>query len=245
MFQTDGDVNTELLRAAAAEANRNYKIQSNDVLSIRFYTNKGEILVDPNNFLRQELMQSSGGGGRMGNQQIGQQQERQDYLVFPNGEVKVPMIGFLPVAGLTVAQADSLFQSRFETYYRDTYVYTQVINRRVVVLGATGGSVIPLPNESMNVVEVLALAGGMPANGKAHNIRLIRDIASPMPIVQVIDLSTIAGVQKANLRVMPNDVVYVEPFRRVFNESLRDALLVLGAVTNVLTSYIVIKDIVN
>lgn len=245
MFRTEGEVNTGLLRASVESAGRNYKIQPNDVLSIRIYTNKGEILVDPNSFLRQELMQSGRNSGSQGNQQMGQQQEQQEYVVLPNGEVKVPMVGFVYVEGLTISQVDSALQNGFETYYRDTYVYSQVISRRVVVLGATGGSVIPLTHENMNLVEVLALAGGIPDNGKAQNIRLIRDISTAAPIVQLIDLSTITGLQKASLRVQPNDVVYVEPVRRVFNESLRDVLLVLGAVTNVLTSYIVIKGIVN
>ncbi|MFB9865332.1 polysaccharide biosynthesis/export family protein [Rufibacter immobilis] len=246
MFRTESELNTELLRSSMAEAGRNYKLQPNDILQIRIYTNKGEILVDPNNFLRQELTQGgTGNSGNRGNQQIGQQQERQDYTILPSGEVKVPMIGFVYVQGYTVAQADSMFQSKFETYYRDTYVYSQVVSRRVVFLGATGGTVVPLAHENMNLVEVLALAGGMPDNGKAQNIRLIRDISTAKPIVQVIDLSTVAGLQKANLRVQPNDVVYVEPVRRVFNESLRDVLTVLGAVTNVLTSYVVIRNIVN
>ncbi|AKQ47399.1 hypothetical protein TH63_00755 [Rufibacter radiotolerans] len=246
MFRTEGDVNADLLRGSIAEAGRNYKIQPNDILNIRIYTNKGEILVDPNNFLLMELSQSRGGSrGGVGQQQIGQQEEPQQYTVLPNGEVKVPMIGFVNVQGYTLAQADSAFQSRFETYYKDTYVYSQVISRRVVVLGATGGRVVPLSHENINVVEVLALAGGMPDNGKAQNIRLIRDVASGKPIVHVIDLSTIAGLQKASLKVQPNDVIYVEPVRRVFNESLRDVLTVLGAVSNVLTSYIVIKNIIN
>ncbi|RNI26179.1 polysaccharide export protein EpsE [Rufibacter latericius] len=246
MFRTEGDVNADLLRASMAEAGRNYKIQPNDVLNIRIYTNKGEILVDPNNFLRQELTQTgTSGGGRNVAAQQGSQKEDQEYTVLPNGEVKVPMIGFVPVQGLTVSQADSLFQSRFETYYRDTYVYSQVISRRVVVLGAAGGKVIPLGNENINVVEVLALSGGIPENGKAQNIRLIRDVASAKPIVQVIDLSTIAGLQRASLRVQPNDVIYIEPVKRVFNESLRDVLTVIGALSNVLTSYIVIKNIIN
>ncbi|WP_205501630.1 polysaccharide biosynthesis/export family protein [Rufibacter psychrotolerans] len=246
LFRTEGDVNTELLRASMAEAGRNYRIQPNDILDIRIYTNKGEILVDPNNFLRLELSQSgSGNRGGVLNQQNTRNQEPPQYTVLPNGEVKVPMIGFVQVQGYTIAQADSVFQSKFETYYRDTYVYSQVVSRRVVVLGATGGSVIPLAHENVNLIEVLALAGGVPDNGKAQNIRLIRDIASDKPIVQVVDLTTIAGLQKANLKIQPNDVVYVEPVRRVFNESLRDVLTVLGAVTNVLTSYIVVRNLVN
>jgi polysaccharide export outer membrane protein len=260
MFRTDGDVNADLLRASTAEAGRNYKIQPNDVLNIRIYTNKGEILIDPNSFLRQELGSGgniSGGGVNRGNrggyqtnnnyQQGGQQQQQdgQEYTVLPNGEVKVPMVGFVQVQGYTVSQADSIFQSRFETYYRDTYVYSRVVSRRVVVLGATGGTVIPLTDENINVVEVLARAGGIPENGKAQNIRLIRDIASDKPIVHVIDLSTVAGLQRASIRVQPNDVIYVEPVKRVFNESLRDVLTVIGAVSNVLTSYIVIRNIIS
>jgi polysaccharide export outer membrane protein len=262
MFRTDTDVNTDLLQASVAEAGRNYKIQPNDVLNVRIYTNKGEILVDPNNFLTQELGQPRVGGSTSGsnrfrqngggarnvggfNQQGGQQQGLQEYTVLPNGEVKVPMIGFVQVQGYTLAQADSVFQSRFETYYRDTFVYSQVVNRRVVVLGATGGNVIPLTDENINLIEVLALAGGIPDEGKAQNIRLIRDITSSKPIVQIIDLSTIAGLQRANLRVEPNDVIYVEPVKRVFNESLRDVLTVLGAATNLLTSYVVIRNIIN
>ncbi|WP_192823193.1 polysaccharide biosynthesis/export family protein [Rufibacter sp. LB8] len=243
MFRTNGDVNADLLRASATEAGRNYRIQPNDVLDIKIFTNKGEILVDPNNFLRQELMQGNTGGGGGANQRI--QVEDPTYVVQPNGDVKVPMIGFVNVLGMTVAQADSMFQSRFETYYRETYVYTQVASRRVVVLGASGGKVIPLPHENMHLVEVLALAGGISTDGKAHNIRLIRDVSTSKPIVHLIDLSTVEGMQRANLRVMPNDVVYIEPVRRVFNESLRDALLVLGAVSNVLTSYLVIKNVIQ
>ncbi|MBA9078880.1 MULTISPECIES: polysaccharide biosynthesis/export family protein [Rufibacter] len=243
MFKTDGDVNSELLKASVTVATQNYQIQPNDILDIKIYTNKGEILVDPNNFLRIELTQGSNGGSS--NQNRNQQVEQPSYVVQPNGEVKVPMIGYIKVSGLTVAQADSVFQSQFETYYKGTYVYTQVVSRRIVVLGAAGGKVVPLTNERMNLVEVIALAGGVPDNGKAHNIRLIRDITSDKPIVQVIDLSTIAGVQRASLYVKPNDVVYIEPVRRVFNESLRDALTVLGAVSNILTTYLVIENLVK
>lgn len=244
MFRTEEQVNTDLLRASVAEAGHNYRIQPNDVLSIRIYTNKGELLVDPNNFLRQELQNASGNGSGVRNtQQPGQQQEQQQYTVLPNGEVKVPMIGYIKVQDLTLNQADSLFQSRFETYYRDTYVYSQVVSRRVVVLGATGGQVIQLPYENINLVEVLALSGGMPENGKAQKIRLIRNINSNQPIVQVIDLSTIAGMRNANLRIEPNDVVYVEPVRRVFTESLRDVLTVISGVTSILTSYVLIKNL--
>ena len=57
--------------------------------------------------------------------------------------------------------------------------------------------------------------------GRADNIRLIRgDLKNPQ--VQIIDLTTIDGMRRANLQVEPNDIVYVEPIRRPFYERLQE-----------------------
>jgi polysaccharide export outer membrane protein len=52
-------------------------------------------------------------------------------------------------------------------------------------------------------------------------------------------------MQKANLNILPNDIIYVEPIRRVFNESVKDAAPVLGVITNVITLFIVIQSLNN
>ena len=38
---------------------------------------------------------------------------------------------------------------------------TRVTNNRIILLGAQGGRIIPLENDNMNLLEVLALAGGV------------------------------------------------------------------------------------
>jgi polysaccharide export outer membrane protein len=59
-------------------------------------------------------------------------------------------------------------------------------------------------------LELIAIAGGIPINGKAHRIKLIRgDLKNPQ--VYLIDLSTIEGMKKAELTMQGNDIVYVEP----------------------------------
>ena len=77
------------------------------------------------------------------------------------------------------------------------------------------------------------MAGGFNNDASGKNIRLIRgDLSNPQ--VQVIDLSTIEGMAKANLEIQPNDIIYVEPVRRPFAESLKDIVPVLSLLTSVL-----------
>ena len=236
MFRTEKDMNIDKMRASLATAERNYIIQPNDYLDVQVYTNRGERILDPNG----EILRSLSGGGVMQNQM----QEKPRFLVQNNGIVKLPMVDYVKVAGLTLLETDSLLQVKFTQFYKDVYVITKVLNNRIIVLGSPGGQVIPMVNDNMNLLEVLAQAGGIDKNGKAHNIRLIRgDLQNPS--VQIIDLSTIEGMRKAALNVEPNDIVYVEPVRRVFLEALGDYMPVFGAVTSVFTTYFVIKDLIG
>lgn len=234
MFRTEGDLNIDKVRASLAEAEKNYIIQPNDYLDVRVYTNRGERILDPNG----EILRSLSAGNIMQNQL----EEKPRFLVQSDGIVKLPMVDYVKVSGLSLLQADSVLQVLFTKFYKDVFVITKVLNNRIIVLGSPGGKVIPMTNDNMNLIEVLALAGGIDKTGKAHNIRLIRgDLQNPS--VQIIDLTTMAGMKKAALNVEPNDIVYVEPIRRVFLEALGDYLPVFTALTSVLTTYIVIKDI--
>lgn len=235
MFRSDNDLNIEKMRASLADAEKNYIIQPNDYLDVRVYTNRGERILDPNG----EIMRSLSGGMIQN-----QMEEKPRFLVQNNGIVKLPMVDYVKVSGLTLLETDSILQVLFTKFYKDVYVITKVLNNRIIVLGSPGGKVIPMTNDNMNLIEVLAAAGGIDKTGKAHNIRLIRgDLQNPS--VQVINLSTIEGMRKAALNVEPNDIVYVEPVRRVFLEALADYLPVFSAVTSVLTTYVVIKDLVE
>lgn len=226
-----GDLAPSALQMEIAEAEKNYTIQVNDFIELEVYTNKGERIIDPDFELMKEMRV---GGGQALNNRINPQ-----YLIQANGRAKLPMIGEVALEGYTLNQADSLLAAEYSAYYKGSFVITRFVNKRVVVLGATGGQVIPLINENMNLLEVLALSGGIAGKGKAHNIRLIRgDLDNPQ--VQLIDLSTIEGMRQAALKVQPGDILYVEPIRRVLPETIRDITPVIGLVTNAVTLLIVI-----
>jgi polysaccharide export outer membrane protein len=234
MFQVKGD-DYAPLKGVVIEAERTYTIQPNDLLEVDVYTNKGERIIDPDFELAREL----------GGANVQQQQRRQlQYLVQPNGEVVLPMVGNVLLAGYSLKQADSVLAAAFSSFYKSPFVFTRYVNKRIIVLGSTGGQVIPLINQNMNLLEVIALAGGISRDGKAHNIRLIRgDLDNPH--VQLIDLTTIEGMRQASLQVQSGDIVYIEPIRRLLPETIRDIAPVLGLISNVIGLTLVIISLSN
>lgn len=229
LFQTDSYKVDDALRAAALEAEANYVIQINDYLSIDVFTNKGERIIDPN----MELMQQ---GAQL------RQMEKPQYLVHNDGVVNLPIVGVVNLEGKTLFQAARYLEGLYDEYYRDAYVLINFINKRVIVLGAPGGQVIPLNDENMSLVEVIALAGGVENNARAGNIRLIRgDLNNPQ--VFVIDLTTVQGLKNYNLKVEPGDIVYIEPVRRVVTEAVRDVAPILSILTSLLTLILVVQRI--
>ena len=235
LFSTDQEANAGALQMAVAEATRNYVIQANDFLEVEVATNGGEVLIDPNYEIIREM------GGTAQNQL---QREEPQYLVRADGEVKLPVVGNVKLAGLTLYQADSVLARRYATLYEDPYVITRYVNKRVIVLGTAVGQVIPLQNENTNLIEILALAGGITNQARTDNIRLIRgDLDDPQ--VQVIDLSTIQGMRAASLKVQSGDIIYVQPVQRVVAEAIRDVSPILSLVTSVVTLVVLFNRLDN
>lgn len=235
MFKTDSARLPAGMVLTAKQAEKNYVIQKNDYLDVRLYSNRGEKLID---FYIQSVPGSNAGGGAQGSQP-GQGPR---FLVQDNGYVKLPMVGEVELAGLTLHQADSVLELAYVRFYEEPFVNTRFDNKRVIVLGAAGqaGQVIPLTNEHMNLIEVIALSGGVNTDGRVRNIRLIRgDLSNPE--VYLIDLSTVEGMTKANLAVQSNDIIYIEPVRKIFSETLRDISPILGLVTSVISLIVLIR----
>jgi polysaccharide export outer membrane protein len=211
-----------------AETEGNYLINASDLLELKIYTNKGERLVDPNSEFSTTGIAGGNGGGST-NQAV-------QYNVLANGTVMFPMIGLVKVEGYTKSQLDSVLQIKYAQFYQDVFVSTRCVNRRVIVLGATGGigklsgQVVPLVNEKMNLIEILAMVGGLDDQAKSYNIKLIRGDLSD-PNVDVIDLSTIEGMKKANLNVQPNDIIYIERIRKGARQTLAELSPFLSLLT--------------
>jgi polysaccharide export outer membrane protein len=213
MFKTETGRVPAGLPLAVAEAERNYTIKKNDYIEIKLYANKGEKLIDFNIGLQ--------GSANTAGVATNQENRGPRFLVQDDGYVKLPQLGMVKLEGYTLIQADSVLENAYNNFYVEPFVNTNFANKRVVVLSGSKGQVIPLVNEQMNLIEVLALFGGVESNARVRNIRLIRgDLKNPE--VYIVDLSTIDGMMKSSLLLKANDIIYVEPVRKPIIESISD-----------------------
>ena len=232
MFQTEESILVDSLALLSTE--KNYVIQPGDLFELKVSGNNGEMIIDPDNLLKRELDLL----------QIRQNSNEINYLVQANGEVKFPVINNQKITGLTVYEANAFLSQQFSNFYTNSFVDLTLLNRRVVVFGPSGGQIIPLENENMNLLEILALSKEVSSRAYSDNIRLIRgDLKNPN--VQVIDLSTIEGMRKANLKIRANDIIYVETKRVLAGQALRENILpyvtILTSITQAVLLYLTLK----
>lgn len=214
------------LKQQAEETQRNYVIQVNDYLKLAVYTNNGERIVDPDLELYKNMPV-----------QTGNIKPDPSYLVDVNGVAKFPKLGEVKIKDLTIRQAEEMLQKAYDTIYTKPFITLTYTNKRVVLLGSPGGSVIPLVNENVTLVEVLALGKGIDNFGKAHNIRVLRGEE-----FFLIDFSTIDGYRKGNMIMQHGDIVYVEPVRRPVSEAARDYGPLLSLAVSLSTLIIVLSN---
>lgn len=225
MFKTQDGFQPDKISSEALRAEKNYIIQQNDYLKLEVYSNKGEKLIDPN--------------PELSNLSVNQQtliRQQPNYLVDLEGIVKFPMIGEMKLEGLTLRQAEEIIQKEYQKYFKEPFTLLTYANKRVIVLGAPGGQVIPLINQNVSLVEVLGLAKGLDNTAKAQNIRVLRKEK-----VFLIDLTTIDGYKSGNMLIEPGDIVYIEPVRRPLSEAFRDYAGIIGLAVSIYTLIIVAK----
>ena len=168
-----------------------------------------------------------------------------EYLVQKDGTVKLPIIGKVKIAGLTVAECEDTLEARYTTQYQDPFVQLRVTNQRVIVFPGNGSDakVIPLVNSNTTLMEALAQAGGITDRGKASAIKLMRKV-NGQRVVYTLDLSTIEGLQYVDMVVQANDYIYVEPTPELSKEIAEDVVPIVSLISSailIFTAIFVLK----
>ncbi|HEX3569444.1 MAG TPA: polysaccharide biosynthesis/export family protein [Acidobacteriaceae bacterium] len=126
-----------------------------------------------------------------------------------NGNGQLPLIGSVPLTGLSVREAQALIATRLREgqFYRQPDVFIQVlqtVNGAALITGEMRAEVPVTQNRSLR--EVLLTAGGLPANA-SHTIKIVRR-GQKDPIV--INLGTdLASSAAADVPILPNDIIQV------------------------------------
>lgn len=229
MFETDVEYINDSIQAILDQPDHTLKLAPNDYISLAVYTANGEKLIDPDNQLSKVTSPD---------QKITTGPGVVKYAIRSNGYASLPMVGDIYLKGYTLKQADSVLTIAYNKFYNDSYVITKMLNKRVLVFGPAGGKVITIENDNMTIIEAIAIYNSTFATtgvySKMNKIRVIRgDLKNPH--VQIVNLRTIEGMRAASLALLPGDIVYMEPQRKIFSEAMQDFLPLLTTFTSIIT----------
>ena len=205
----------------------------NDVIEFRLFSNDGFQLIDMTSGVQTEEDQRGGARGVMA------MRMRFTYNIEHDGLVKLPILGRVKLAGKTLREAELFLEEKYEKYYNRPFSIINIANKRVVIFPGQGGqaTVINIPNNNTNLLEALALAGGITQRGKAKKIKVIRTMEDGSTKVFKVNLATIDGLEDGKMVVQANDIIYVEPFPDIAREILRDLTPIVSLISSVIIIY--------
>ena len=225
LFKTPTDyVFDEIPDSSSAET----RITPNNILTLYFYTGNGHLMIESG--LGSTALTS---GSSQTNASLNIRNQI-TYLVEMDGTAKLPVIGRVQLAGLSLREAEAKLEELYSFYYNEPFVILKVSNNRVIVSPGTGGQaqVVVLTNANTTVLEALAQAGGVADRGIASKIKLIRENRNTgKRDVYQIDLSTIDGLAAADLIVQPNDIIYVDPLPLIASELVNEIAPIITLIT--------------
>jgi polysaccharide export outer membrane protein len=206
MFQTDTEY--EFKKPDLDSTNREYKLAPFDYITISLFTGDGAMILE---YTTSGIERQPNYGGF-----------DLYYILDKNGEVDLPVLGKTKLSGLSIPDAQTFLETKFINY-NDPFCLVRVLNRRVMVFSGEGslGTVVPLANQNISVLEAIALAGGIRERGNASKVKIIRGNNGVNEVYR-LNLSTIEGVESAKMIVQAGDIIYVEPVPQITNEFVKD-----------------------
>jgi polysaccharide biosynthesis/export protein len=182
------------------EVNYEPQIQNDDMLSITILSNEPELAAP---FNIDQLITS----GNVGSTNLA----KTTYLVDNLGEIELPVLGKMKVAGFTKTYLKQYLKDRLAIYLKDPIINIRIVNYKVSVMGeVTRPGIYTISGDRVTLLEVLANAGDLTLYGKRDNILIIRDYLGTKTYNRV-DITKADFVNSAFYYLDQNDVVYVEP----------------------------------
>lgn len=130
-------------------------------------------------------------------------------MVDPNGEVPVPKLGKVKLAGLTILEARQRLLTEFKKWIVDPIIDVKVLNREVTLLGElkNPGKLL-LEKESNTLIELLGRAGDFDLYANQQAVKVIRTV-NDQPHTLSIDLTRMDQFAAKNIQILPGDIIYV------------------------------------
>lgn len=169
------------------------------------------------------------------------------YTVNSDGNIEIPYVGKVAVAGKTLAEIKTELDLIFKKYLNDAAITVRLVNNFVSIIGEVNNpGRYPLTKDRLSVFEALSLAGDLNQFSDRRKIQLIRS-SEYGPIVKEFSLIDRSIFTSEFYYIMPNDVIYATPMKgRSFRDNSSVASVILsstGTLFGLITTLFVIFNL--
>jgi len=178
---------------------------------------------------------------------IGNAQYERGILVNSKGFLRLPLIKKIHIAGLSQTEAEEKISDAYRTYLKHPDIQIEVINKRAYVIGEVNQpGEVPLLNERLTLLQILAKAGDMTDSANRSSILILKNGQLSKIHSKIVNLTDANAIVTANLMIEPNDIVYVMPNgMKAFNTKVNEISPVFQLISNILQPFVNIKFLSN
>ncbi len=179
------------------------RIQPDDILSIQVSSRNPETVTAFQ--LKKEETTASSGERALGIQE--------GYRVDELGDIYLPFVGKVHAAGKTVLDLRQEINTKLAAFFQDALVQVRFLNFRVTLIGeVTRPNAYIIPNERLNILEALGMAGDFTPYARRNSVMIMRERNQKREFVRLNTQDT-SLFHSPYFYLSPNDIVYVEPLK--------------------------------
>lgn len=133
------------------------------------------------------------------------------YEIDTDGNIKLPMLGKIQVAGLTLSEVEPAVQKKADEFLNDAIVKVKLLNFKITVLGEIRSpNAYYSYNNSITVLEAIAMANGNTDFASIKRVMVVRNVPEGRK-TYMLDLSSKNVYASEAFYLQPNDYVIVQP----------------------------------
>jgi len=128
-----------------------------------------------------------------------------------DGNIKLPMLGKIKVSGITLTYVESVVQKKADEFLKDAIVKVKLLNFKITVAGEVRNpGAYYNYNNSINVLEAIALANGNTDFASINKVMVIRAFPEGKK-TYMLDLSSKKSYLSEAFYLQPDDYVIIQP----------------------------------
>lgn len=135
------------------------------------------------------------------------------YLVNEDGEIKFPVLGNIPVAGLSLKELELYLEKLLGDggHLVAPKVTARLLNAKVTVLGEVNNpGTFTFTEQFITLPQALGYAGDLTINGRRDKVLLLREVNGTRTVYH-LDLTTANWLNDPIFSIRQNDIIVVNP----------------------------------